>query len=107
MLDQVPASRLYPSEGYIAHNCQLAIPVAAASSMRRLAECRYNDELRASARMQVASFHEAEKQRSGMFSAKGPGRLIVFNNDSISFFWTEGEMEPIIASFVRIDVDIE
>lgn len=42
-----------------------------------------------------------------MFSAKGPGRLIVFNNDSISFFWTEGEMEPIIASFVRINVDID
>ena len=61
----------------------------------------------ASCRTQVASFHEAEKQRSSMFSAKGPGRLIVFNNDSISFFWTEGEMEPIIASFVRIDVDSE
>ena len=91
---------------YIAYNCQLAVPVVEARNVldgRVLAQYFVT----ASCQTQVASFHEAEKQRSGMFSAKGPGRLIVFNNDSISFFWTEGDMEPIIASFVRIDVNIE
>jgi hypothetical protein len=55
--------------------------------------------------MQVASFHEAKKQRSDMFSSNGPGRLVVFEDGGIGFFWTEDE-QPILVKYNRIDADL-
>lgn len=55
--------------------------------------------------MQVASYHEGEKQRSSMFSTGGPGRLVVYEDGGIAFFWMEDGFEPDIVQYTRIDAD--